>query len=274
MRHKKILYSIGDSVVWGAELENIEKERFSNSLSKKLGAVDCNNATAGVSNDYIFRHAIRDINHFLRKGEVWSEESGWVKGDEFILCMGITSPTRFEWWDGKQYQQERLWKGYDKWGKNDEKRTINIIRGEYIFGTPLPLIKGKTTKPTSTPSYNLRKVNVPLPILQHHQNIDLFIDFMFVNGIPFLHTISSKIRYRHTIPYNSRKKEIIIKQLHKIIKTYNERGFTIENIAFVGGAYIVISLFLLIFLDMKPLSVEMACLLGIQNEIQAVCFTF
>ena len=123
MRHKKILYSIGDSVVWGAELENIEKERFSNSLSKKLGAVDCNNATAGVSNDYIFRHAIRDINHFLRKGEVWSEETGWVKGDEFVLCMGITSPTRFEWWDGDKYQQERLWKGYDKWGKNDEKRT-------------------------------------------------------------------------------------------------------------------------------------------------------
>ena len=106
----------------------------------------------------------------------------------------------------------------------------DIIRSEYIFGTPLPLIKGKTTKPTSTPSYNLRKVNVPLPILQHHQNIDLFIDFMLVNGIPFLHTISSKIRYRHTIPCNSRKKEIIIKQLHKIIKTYNERGFTIENI--------------------------------------------
>ena len=29
--------------------------------------------------------------------------------------------------------------------------------------------------------------------------------------------------------------------------------------------------FLFIFLNMKPLSVEMACLLGIENEIQAVC---
>ena len=29
--------------------------------------------------------------------------------------------------------------------------------------------------------------------------------------------------------------------------------------------------FPLFFLNMKPLSVEMACLLGIQNEIQAVC---
>ena len=106
----------------------------------------------------------------------------------------------------------------------------DIIRSEYIFGTPLPLIKGKTTKPTPTPSYNLQKVNIPLPILQHHQNIDLFIDFMFVNGIPFLHTISSKLKYRHTIPCSSRKKQNIINELRKIIKTYNDRGFTIENI--------------------------------------------
>ncbi len=46
-----ILYSNGDSVVWGAELENKETQRFSNILSKDLGMIDCNNASAGVSND-------------------------------------------------------------------------------------------------------------------------------------------------------------------------------------------------------------------------------
>ena len=35
------------------------------------------------------------------------------------------------------------------------------------------------------------------------------------------------------------------------------------------GIFFLFSLF--IFLSMKPSSVEMACLLGIQNEIQAVC---
>ena len=58
---KPILYTNGDSVVWGAELENKERERFSNLISGKLGMVDCNNASSGVSNDYIYRQTIRKI---------------------------------------------------------------------------------------------------------------------------------------------------------------------------------------------------------------------
>ena len=49
-----ILYSIGDSVTWGAELENKEEERYSKLVANYLGGVDCNNASSGVSNDYIF----------------------------------------------------------------------------------------------------------------------------------------------------------------------------------------------------------------------------
>ena len=98
----RTVYSIGDSVVWGAELENKQYERFSYDFARRLGATDCNNASAGVSNDYIFRNTIRDIYHWKKTGQVWSEETGWIDSDEFILCMGVTSPTRFEWWDGKR----------------------------------------------------------------------------------------------------------------------------------------------------------------------------
>ena len=51
----RALYSHGDSVVWGAELENKKTERFSYHIANKLELVDCNNASAGVSNDYIYR---------------------------------------------------------------------------------------------------------------------------------------------------------------------------------------------------------------------------
>lgn len=119
----KIIYSIGDSVVWGAELENKQEERFSHYVANHFGAIDCNNATAGVSNDYIYRHAVRDIMGWLNDGSMWSEETGWVNGEELIVVIGWTAPTRFEWWDGKKYQQERLWSGYDKWGEKDWDRT-------------------------------------------------------------------------------------------------------------------------------------------------------
>tara|TARA_B110000211_G_C13926409_1_gene485170 strand:+ start:206 stop:901 length:696 start_codon:yes stop_codon:yes gene_type:complete len=122
-----ILYSIGDSVTWGAELENKENERFSKIVADKLGFIDCNTACSGVSNDYIFRNTMRDIHHWIETHKCWSEEIGWIKSDELKLVIGWTSPTRFEWWTGSEYQQERLWSGYDKWGDNDKDKTTEDI---------------------------------------------------------------------------------------------------------------------------------------------------
>ena len=118
-----ILYSIGDSVTWGAELENKEEERYSKLVANHLNGIDCNNASAGVSNDYIFRNTMRDINQWIKTKRIWDETNGWVESDELKVLIGWTSPTRFEWWDGKKYVQDRLWVDYDKWGKPDENQT-------------------------------------------------------------------------------------------------------------------------------------------------------
>lgn len=119
----KTLYTNGDSVVWGAELENKQNERFSKLLANEKGWIDCNNASAGVSNDYIYRQTLRDVSHWLEHKKVWSEETGWIESDGLLVIIGWTSPTRFEWWNGTEYQQERLWAGYDKWGENDKDKT-------------------------------------------------------------------------------------------------------------------------------------------------------
>ena len=118
-----ILYSIGDSVTWGAELENKEQERYSKLVANHLNAIDCNNASAGVSNDYIFRNTMRDILQWLDTGRIWDETNGWVESDGLKVLIGWTSPTRFEWWDGKKYAQDRLWVDYDKWGAPDVNQT-------------------------------------------------------------------------------------------------------------------------------------------------------
>ena len=80
-----------------------EKQRFSHHRCKETKCIDCNNA-AGVSNDYIFGHCIRDIMGFINTNQIWSEESGWVEGDELIVVVGWTAPTRFEWWMSNQYR--------------------------------------------------------------------------------------------------------------------------------------------------------------------------
>lgn len=125
----EVLYSNGDSVIWGAELENKKNERFSSIISSKLGWVDCNNASAGVSNDYIYRQTLRDVHHWLKYKRIWSEETGWVESNDLFVLIGWTAPTRFEWWDTSEYKQERLWISYDKWGfpDKDKKTELSFI---------------------------------------------------------------------------------------------------------------------------------------------------
>ena len=121
-----ILYSIGDSVTWGAELENKEQERYSKLVANHLDAIDCNNASAGVSNDYIFRNTMRDVNQWLDTGRIWDETNGWIESNQLKVLIGWTSPTRFEWWDGKKYVQDRLWVDYDKWGDPDKNQSTEL----------------------------------------------------------------------------------------------------------------------------------------------------
>ena len=121
-----ILYTIGDSVTWGAELQHKEQERYSKLVANHINAIDCNNASAGVSNDYIFRNTMRDINQWTETGRIWDETNGWIESDELKVLIGWTSPTRFEWWDGKKYVQDRLWVDYDKWGKPDEAQSTQL----------------------------------------------------------------------------------------------------------------------------------------------------
>lgn len=122
-----VLYSIGDSVTWGAELENKEQQRYSYLVSKQKGWIDCNNASAGVSNDYMYRHTIRDVSHWIKHKEVWSEETGWVKSDKLCVIVGWTAPTRFEWWEDGKFVQERLWAPYDKWGEVDSDKMTDAM---------------------------------------------------------------------------------------------------------------------------------------------------
>lgn len=123
----EVLYSNGDSTIWGAELDNKETERFSSIIADKLGWVDCNNASSGVSNDYIYRQTLRDVSHWLKHKKVWSEETQWIETDTLFVLIGWTAPTRFEWWDGNEYKQERLWVEYDKWGSTDADKMTDAM---------------------------------------------------------------------------------------------------------------------------------------------------
>jgi hypothetical protein len=68
-------------------------------------------------------------------------------------------------------------------------------------------------------------VEIPKAILDLNKDVTMAADVMFVNGLPFVTTISRKRKFT-TIEYvTSRSEPNLIKSLLKIISLYKARGF-------------------------------------------------
>ena len=118
-----ILYCHGDSVTRGAELSNMEEQRYTNLLANRLELKEFNVATDGISNDRIFRNTIRDVSRFLIEKPIWCEKYGYETVDTIFVLIGWTAPTRFEYVDEDNlYKQPRTWLN-DKWGWKDKNET-------------------------------------------------------------------------------------------------------------------------------------------------------
>jgi hypothetical protein len=105
----------------------------------------------------------------------------------------------------------------------------DVNRAELIFGTPTPLLKGKMTR--KLPIQNkIEKIPLPIPIAERHKQIQLFIDFFFVNGYVFLHTKSSKINFLTSQICTTRSQGQILKILDTVKQTYEARGFEISAV--------------------------------------------
>jgi hypothetical protein len=105
----------------------------------------------------------------------------------------------------------------------------DINRAQLIYGPPIPILKGKM-KRIKPENKNITRMPLPPPVLQHHRNLQLYIDFFFVNKMPFLHTKSSKINFLTVQSGPNRTKGTIIAGIDSVISLYNARGFNISNV--------------------------------------------
>jgi hypothetical protein len=112
---------------------------------------------------------------------------------------------------------------------NTETTLDDMNRVELIYGTAKPLLQGKMVR--VKPKINkIEKNCLPLQISTHHSNVDMCINFFYVNGHPFLSSKSAKSNFV-TAQYLERKtKTNIIKTLNSIKHTYEARGFNITGI--------------------------------------------
>ena len=100
-------------------------------------------------------------------------------------------------------------------------------RAYHIYGPDLATLKGKTTNSTQPHVPTYRRVDIPAPILIEHNHITLCVDFMYLNGNPFLHTISKSICFRTISSVTSRSANTILRELRAVVRLYASRSLEV-----------------------------------------------
>jgi hypothetical protein len=106
----------------------------------------------------------------------------------------------------------------------------NAKRAVLIYGADSATLKGKTIKGPSQHVPMLKPVSLPDQIIGDHKDVTLCIDCFYVQGIPFLHTISWKLKFCIVSPLDKKNKPALLAGINAILTTYAARGFDVVAI--------------------------------------------
>ena len=108
---------------------------------------------------------------------------------------------------------------------DDAKRAL------VIYGPDIAALKGKNTRSAAAPHVpTFQAVPIPAHVYEHHRDLTLCMDFFFVQGIPFLHSISRKLGFRTLTQVPNRLKNTILRETRSIVRLYHARGLNVCDI--------------------------------------------
>ncbi|MGB0424073.1 MAG: hypothetical protein ACPGED_07120, partial [Flavobacteriales bacterium] len=114
--------------------------------------------------------------------------------------------------------------------RNCDVTSADAKRALHIYGPDPAFIQGKTKRIRPPPVSNLPIIPVPDHILRFHNDITISIDIFYVNGLPFLHTISNNINFRTVEPLSNETYKTLLDKTYKVLNFYQARGFSINTI--------------------------------------------
>jgi hypothetical protein len=108
--------------------------------------------------------------------------------------------------------------------KNCTVTPTDIDNARKLFGADIATLRGKTVRKTQDAAM-ADYVAIPKEIIDLNKKITLAADILFVNGMPFVASLSRKIKFVTLEYVSSRSEPNLIKSLLKIVKLYKARVF-------------------------------------------------
>ena len=105
----------------------------------------------------------------------------------------------------------------------------DVSRAEAIYGPLEPLLMGQMVCQRPSHYSNIPRVPLPPYIQDYHRTDDLDVDFLYINGTPFLHTKTRKLNFRSLQRFYSRGKKETTAGINRVIDTYLQHGLSIDT---------------------------------------------
>jgi hypothetical protein len=108
--------------------------------------------------------------------------------------------------------------------KNCTVTPTDIDNAHKLFGADIATLRGKTARRTQD-AVMADYVAIPKEIIDLNKEITLAADVLFVSGMPFVSSLSRKVKFATMKYVSSRSEPNLIKLLLKIVKLYKARDF-------------------------------------------------
>ena len=111
---------------------------------------------------------------------------------------------------------------------------VDISNARTIFGPDLKGVRGKTVRRKPQPVTEEDYVAIPRETVLRNRVITLSADVFFVDGIPFLLTLSRGVKFVTAEFCPCRTAKQLVKQLKRVLQVYSRAGFTVRYVLMDG----------------------------------------